>query len=264
MLEPSANAKVTIWCAGPSAGIAQRAQQLSQHLGLPILRDDAILASALLLAVTEDGLELREPILARRAGFSPDLTALIRRLRAHPPTRSQPLLRALGKGTPAVFDATAGWGHDAVLLASIGCKVIAAERSPIVAAMLEDAMHRATLADESAARVLKRITIVQGDARSLLRSPAAVPDVVYLDPMYPPKKKSSARSRKSVDLLRMLVGEDADADELLTAAMRSGARRVIVKRADDSTQLHGSPDITFAGTTVRYDVFLPLTRSNEP
>ena len=44
---------------------------------------------------------------------------------------------------PTIVDATAGFGKDSLLLASLGCSVALLERSPLVAAMLADGWQRA-------------------------------------------------------------------------------------------------------------------------
>ena len=64
--------------------------------------------------------------------------------------KGQPLVRAMGQinndeisRLPTVIDATAGMGGDSYVLASLGFKVQMLERSPIVAALLKDALQRA-------------------------------------------------------------------------------------------------------------------------
>ncbi len=176
----------------------------------------------------------------------------------------QPLFKAMGikarKDLPiTVLDATAGWGQDAWMLASIGCQVFAAERNRVMATLLRDAVLRAgSLQPE----VLTRLHVVQTDARHLLRRlaqrhrqlsedrsshekddelPSSVraffePDVVYLDPMYPDHEKRSSAARKPLVLARHLVGDDDDAPELLHWALRLAQKRVVVKRP-----LHAPP-----------------------
>ena len=58
--------------------------------------------------------------------------------------------------------------------------------------------------------------------------------VVIVDPMHPPRKKSSL-VKKRMRLLRQLVGADSDALELMQAALGSAGKRVVLKwplRAD--------------------------------
>ncbi|WP_278383298.1 class I SAM-dependent methyltransferase, partial [Alteromonas mediterranea] len=62
--------------------------------------------------------------------------------------RKEPIVKAIGlKGNEGwhVVDATPGLGRDAFVLVSVGCKVTMIERSPIVAALLEDGIRRLAL-----------------------------------------------------------------------------------------------------------------------
>jgi 16S rRNA (guanine1516-N2)-methyltransferase len=249
MHEHTQRANLAISCANDSPPVAQRARALADALALPIARDNAVGDVDLLLTVTDERLELRSAAAPHRRGFAADFSAFAdKRDRAHLSKR-QPIARAFGKNVTTILDATAGWGRDAFLLATLGYQVTAIERSPIVAALLREGIERADLRDA-------RFTIVQGDARHILPTLAPTPDAVYLDPMYPPKKKQSARSRQSIELLRALVGSDEDARELFDVAMASAARRVVVKRADDAPQLAPNPTTSHAGKTVRYDVYV--------
>ncbi len=251
-----------IWCASEAPAAATRAHDLALRTQLPITREPS--HADWLLTITDERLELREAARAHRAGFAVDFTEFAgMRSGAHASSR-QPLVRAFGKDVETIIDATAGWGRDAFMLASFGFRVTAIERSPIVAALLEDGIARARR-DPAISRLIDdRLTITAGNSIELLQQQPAPPDAVYLDPMYPPKKKQSARSRKSIELLRMLVGNDDDAAELFEAAMRSSHQRVIVKRADDAPQLAPHPAGVHAGNTVRYDVYVPLLHASPP
>lgn len=169
------------------------------------------------------------------------------------------LAKAVGfKGKPlSVVDATAGLGRDAFLLACMGCTVTAIERSPVVAALLQDGLGRAA-ADPALARIIEqRLHLVPGDARRLLaRLPAEErPEVVYLDPMFPSGRKSAA-VKKEMRLCRLVAGDDPDADELFEVARTVARTRVVVKRPLRAPHLGGKPAIVYKGTTIRYDVYL--------
>ena len=210
----------------------------------------------LALAVTDDRLELRDPACLHRRGFCVDFTELAGKRSASDLSRRQPIAKAFGKDVQTIVDSTAGWGRDAFLLASLGYHVTAIERTPVVAALLRDGFARAMLDPRCRKRISNRLFIVQGDARSLLPAARPRPDAVYLDPMYPPKRKRSARSRKSIELLRLLAGPDADAADLFEIAKSVATKRVVVKRADDAPLLAPDPTMSFGGKTVRYDVYV--------
>jgi 16S rRNA (guanine1516-N2)-methyltransferase len=171
-------------------------------------------------------------------------------------SRRQPLARAVGRGRRRVADATAGLGQDAALLALLGHEVTAIERSPILAAMLEDGLERAEADLAVAAALGGRLRVVRGDARDALERLVPPPDVVYIDPMFPPKRKSSALAKKGIRLVRRLVGDDEDAAALLAVALRRARDRVVVKRPTAAGPLGGDPALSFAGKLARYDVYL--------
>lgn len=243
-------------CADPpqEPRLAATAAKLAAELGLKrIDSSDRPGDVAMLLTVVPSRLELR---LVGQRGLPvfADLPKLDTRSPAGRTLR-QPLARALGlkrRSDPPlkVIDATAGWGEDTWLMASIGCHVLAIERNGIVAAMLHDALVRAAVADQSTAA---RISVLTDDAADVLRTVSARPDVVYLDPMYPAGRKTA--ERKAMKVLRSLVGADDDAAELLTAAVAVARRRVVVKRPLRAEPLGGKPTHSHRGKALRYDVY---------
>ncbi|MCH2171554.1 class I SAM-dependent methyltransferase [Myxococcota bacterium] len=232
-----------------------RAAALAKRLGLPLMEDPSETLDALTLGWADGRLELSEAndrpgrgwwVDARRWGLAPGAGGLSRR---------QPLARALGRKRRHVVDATAGFGQDALRLAFWGHRVIAMERHPCVAALLEDGLSRAGDLIKRAARG-GSLSIQVGDARQALMDLEPVPEVVYLDPMFPPKHKPSALAKKGVRLLRELVGDDPDAEELLAIARQVATRRVVVKRPTHAGPLGPGPDLREDGKLARYDVYL--------
>ena len=89
-----------------------------------------------------------------------------------------------------------------------------------------------------------------------------VPDVVYLDPMFPPPKKS-ALVKVEMRILRQLVGDDPDAGELFELARAVARRRVVVKRHRHAEPLAPHPTHSHSDKTTRYDVYVrPLRRED--
>jgi 16S rRNA (guanine1516-N2)-methyltransferase len=173
--------------------------------------------------------------------------------------RRQGVARAVGmkKGSPppSVLDTTAGLGRDAFLLAWLGCKITAIERNPSVYRLLEDGLQRALADPEICAHLGTQLTLVQADAREYMAQMPERPQVVYLDPMHPERKKS-AQVRKEMRLFRNLLGDDADAAELFASAMQTATRRVVVKRPRRGEALAAHPDHVVEGRTTRFDVYL--------
>ncbi|GAC1635252.1 MAG: class I SAM-dependent methyltransferase [Bradyrhizobium sp.] len=171
--------------------------------------------------------------------------------------RDHALLKATGVSKahqPSVIDATAGLGRDAFLLASLGAHVTLLERSTDVYDLLHRGLETARATAPELAEIVARMTLVHGDARDLL--PGLRADVVMVDPMHPPRRKT-ALVKKEMRLLRQLVGTDSDVLELMQAALASKCKRVVLKwplRADPIAGLR-RPSYQIMGKTVRYDVF---------
>lgn len=231
-----------------AAGLGLRVDDKAHLRGRP-LQDE------LILAMRPDGLELRDTAMKPGKGLRIDLTHLARRRGAANLSRRQPLARAMGRGTRLVIDATAGLGHDAALLAAMGFHVTAIERDAILAALLTDALQRAA-ADAATANLLaNNLRVVHAEARDVLARGDVPADCIYIDPMFPPKRRASALAKKEIRLVRALVGDDDDAAELLAAA-RQQARRVVVKRPTYAPPLAENPSAQIAGKLVRYDMYL--------
>jgi 16S rRNA (guanine1516-N2)-methyltransferase len=234
-------------------GVKTSAEELARELGLPFVT--AVVADFdLLLVVTPAHLELRNNRDPQVGPVCVDFSHLD--LRPYSPnlSRRQPLARALGKKAQTVVDATAGYCQDALLFALMGYRTTAIERSPVVLALARDGLRRLTA--RAGITLDKRLRLIEGDGRVLLPSITPPPEVIYLDPMFPPKRKKSAAVKKEMRLLRALVGDDPDAHELLEISRRVALDRVVVKRPDDAPPLAPDPSMSIAGKLVRYDVYL--------
>jgi len=181
--------------------------------------------------------------------------------------RGQAVARAVGmksaKNNPRVVDLTAGLGRDAFVLATLGCTVLAVERQPEVFQLLQDGLRRALQDEETLVALGSRLQLLQADALALLMEwPAGPladfhPDVLYLDPMHPPRKKS-ALPRKEMRLFQSLVGADMDQEQLLAAALATGVKRVVVKRPSSAPPLALGVSSCIPGKTTRFDVYRPV------
>lgn len=171
--------------------------------------------------------------------------------------RGQDIAKAVGLKhgfKPKVLDATAGLGRDAFVLATLGCEVTLMERMPIVAALLEDGLERATLSAE-VSDITQRMNLI---ASSSIENMELVqqPDVIYLDPMYPHREKSAA-IKKEMRVFQALVGEDLDADNLLAPALALAKYRVVVKRPNYAPPLaNKTPSTSIKMKKNRFDVYV--------
>ena len=173
--------------------------------------------------------------------------------------KGQSIAKAVGlnKGaTPVVLDATAGLGRDGFVLASLGCKVILHERHPVVAALLYDGLQRAYNDSEIGPWMQQNMSLIFGSSHTLLAQCDSMPDVVYLDPMFPHREKS-ALVKKEMRVFQELVGGDTDADDLLDFAYPLASKRVVVKRPDYAPFLNDKPPSMQIKTKKnRFDVYV--------
>ncbi len=250
--------RIAVSVAAPDAELQAYAQALATELSLPPAARNAE-GFDLLLVVTQRGLELRQASGTVSGPVRVNFLSASHSHRKASLSRRQPIALAVGlkRHRPTVWDATAGLGRDTFLLACLGCTVTAVERSPILGVMLRDALQRAAADPKWGSIVRDRIRLTIGDARDVLAraSGESAPDVVYLDPMFPPKSKS-ALAKKEMRVLRQLVGDDLDADELLELARRVARDRVVVKRTLRAPPLAPSPTMSYRGKIARYDVYL--------
>ena len=224
---------------------------LSRRRDLPATDD---LGAAWRLVLRPEGLELREEG-AHAPSLRQDFSApsLQRRTQG-----ASLLCRAVGVGHGRqleVLDATAGFGTDAYVLAAAGCRVAMCERHPVVATLLLDAMLRARSAGGKLAATAARMSLRVCDARSVL--PGAQCDVVYLDPMFPLRRKAALAKKSSRSLWALAgAGNMAQGGALLALAQRSARRRVVVKRPPRAPPLPGPlPVHSLRGKLVRFDVY---------
>lgn len=247
--------------AALGSAFEKKARTLATKLGLALTQPDDVSYTYLLLV--SERLSLR-PIGKQTPGpitvdFTSGATA---HRRQYGGGRGQLIAKAVGlkKGEcPRVLDATAGLGQDAFVLACLGCEVTMIERSGVVAALVEDALVCAKEDVDVA-----RLTLVHADAIDYLKTQSGRDyDVVYLDPMYPTDNKTAA-SKKEMQILRDIVGDDEDVDRLLEVALSVAKKRVVVKRPRLAVTIKGpTPDLVLKGKSSRYDVYFPYNMRQE-
>ncbi len=216
------------------------------------------------LVLDEDGLSLS----ASGMKMQPDWCAEIPRLK-RASLKSEMIARACQLGEkPTLIDATAGLGHDSLLMAHLGANVRLIERHPILFVLLEYAKVQAER-DPFLQATMQRIQLIHADSNCYLNELAQKGeylDVVYLDPMFPQRDqnqqaiKKQAQVKKQMQLLHMLLPEDGEmdlGDQLLDLAKKI-AKRVIVKRPRHAVYLaEQHPDHQWLGDACRFDAYFP-------
>lgn len=203
---------------------------------------------ALVLPGVGGGIRVRGDFLGGRQGWR------LRQARH----RREALARACDLGrlrAPEVIDATAGLGRDTALLAVLGARVTAIERQPAIAALLRDALARAS-ADPDLGGSFRAVSVCRADAVDWLgRQPPGCADVIYLDPMF--QETGTAAVTKEMQLLRRLLVDEPATPALLAAARARARRRVVVKRHRHAPALAGqAPDFSLPGRSTRFDVYV--------
>ena len=216
------------------------------------------------LVLDEDGLSLS----ANGMKMQPDWCAEIPRLK-RASLKSEMIARACQLGEkPTLIDATAGLGHDSLLMAHLGANVRLIERHPILFALLEYAKAQAER-DPFLQATMQRIQLIHADSNRYLNELAQKGeylDVVYLDPMFPQRDqnqqaiKKQAQVKKQMQLLHMLLPEDGEMDlgDQLLGLAKKIAKRVIVKRPRHAVYLaEQHPDHQWLGDACRFDAYFP-------
>ncbi len=156
---------------------------------------------------------------------------------------------------PTILDATAGFGIDAFMLASFGAHVTAIERSKIVFALLKDGYDRG-MKNAAVKSILQNMSLVHTNSIDYLNSLKQNPDVIYLDPMFPERKKS-ALVKKEMRALQALLPEQNDIEKLFEFALKTASKRVVVKRPRLAPLLGDlKPTFQLTGKSCRLDVYI--------
>jgi len=166
-----------------------------------------------------------------------------------------PLLRAFGKQIEEIYDLTAGLGGDSYRLAQAGHRVRAYERHPAVYAVLASGWERARNQAAIPAALIERLSFAYGDGADQIASLERPNLGVYVDPMYPPPRRSSAKPRRELQVLRALLGAQGDAAGLVECA-REKAARVVVKRPHHADPLVPGASFEIETKLVRFDVYV--------
>ena len=153
------------------------------------------------------------------------------------------------------IDATAGMGEDAFLLAAQGYEVTLYEQNPVIAALLKDAIRRARKNMELN-EIANRMKVVEGNSVGCMSKLLDPVDVIYLDPMFPARQKSSLINKK-LQLIQKLEPPCSEETDLFDAAIKVNPDKIIGKRPVKSECLEGrEPSYTLKGKAIRYDCYV--------
>lgn len=231
-----------------------KGKALASRLNIPIVQQDR---QPLYLLLDETGLSLH----GENLHLQGDYTQMLSRLKYNNLTQEMLVKAAKIKGAeaPTAVDATAGLGEDSLLLAAAGFRVILFEHNPVIAALLRDTLERAER-NPDLAPIVRRMELREGNSVEGLQNLEFTPDVVLLDPMFPPRQKSSLVTKK-LQLLQKLEMPCSEEAALLNAALTAKPKRIVIKRPAKGPFLADvKPAYSLAGKAVRYDCIVPPSK----
>lgn len=179
--------------------------------------------------------------------------------------KNEAIARALGLNTTTqttVIDATAGWGTDAFLLASLGCEVLMLEKTPIIATLLKYGLEYG-LKNEKISETLSRLSLRQADSITYIENinSDTKPDVIYCDPMFPATDKT-ALVKKDMQIIQQLTHSPEADDRLLSVSLLKAKKRVVIKRPNSAPFLNNMPPShQVRGKKYRFDIYVTLNDS---
>lgn len=237
--------KITIYCG--DNGDRDAADMLSRQLGVPLADS---MGEALTLVFDGTGLSLVGYGMCYQGDFARMLSRVTKGRLHH-----EMLVKLAKTKTehPVAVDAAAGMGEDSFLLAAAGYEVYLFEQDAVIAALLRDALYRAG-EDDRLRGIVGRMHLSEGNSIELMPRLGITPEIVYLDPMFPPRKKSGLIHKK-LQLIQKLEQPCADERELFDAAAAMHPKKIIIKRPLNGAPLADrKPSYTVKGKAIRYDV----------
>jgi 16S rRNA (guanine1516-N2)-methyltransferase len=231
-----------------------RAQEAAAQLALPY--NPALRSGEIELIVGETSAWLETAGL--KVAIRYDSAAMLHRRHGG---QNELLGRAVGVKSdrhPVVFDATGGLGRDAFVLADLGCRVTLCEQTPALAWLLHDAILCAQVSRYDGVRdAAERMTVHVGKSEAQSLGAATV---IYMDPMFPERKKAAAVKKEAM-MLQYLSASNDGGESLMNWAWQQAVDRIVVKRPLKAPVL-GKRKASFAlsGKSVRFDVFVRHVR----
>ncbi len=224
----------------PSPQVAVEAEQLAGRLGLPYVRRSVGLERlyartgarfALVVERTQRTLHMRGRRVALRFHGGMGLVRLRHALAGRPDGM---LLACDLRPGEVVIDATAGLCGDALLAAHAvgpGGRVIAVEKSPLLAAVVAHGLAHTRLSPHAADAARRRITLVTQDHLAYLAGcPDKSVDLVFFEPMF----DAPAARLEEFEILAAVADPSPVREAALREAARVARRRVVLQVHRDS------------------------------
>ncbi len=255
MIELSENLAVIV----DDESVMAASRALADRLAVPLLELHALSPEQgrnFFLGYRDGCLKLLDRQTLKKGGLAVEIDPRPGEQHSYPAPKKDRLAHAIGKKTRTVIDGTTGWAQDSLAMFRMGYEVQCIERSPVMAELIQDGFDRLARKDWMQNRQLHPPKLLVGNAIQLLENLQEKPDCIYLDPMFPPKRKKSALAKKAMMVLRDILGDDEDRADLFAAAWQATGKRLVVKSPDYAEPMGGKPSETYQGKLLRYDVYL--------
>ena len=219
--------------------------------------------------------KLQLSLLTHQISVAPDWKSLQRRV-VSAGRKSELLLQACKLTDKSqVLDATAGFGHDSLILASTGAQVTLLERNPLMALLL---MNEQQLMSQQVnwQKLMARLNIVCADSAQFMK-PCLIQikkeqvvntsgyDVVYLDPMFPENSYENTATGKGAKVGKHMqalhhIAQPPDLreeQEAINSSLKYGVARwpVVVKRPAAAPYLLNQSDESWHNDVLRFDAY---------
>lgn len=251
--------KETLEVCAVTPEAVDKAQRLATQLELPFAYDTH--HSAVSLLVSSDDIRYQHPSfeIPFRVDFLSGTVAARISLGLN---KRDPLAKALAISphqSNHIFDGTAGFGRDAMLIARYGQKITMIEKHPVIHALLADGINRAFAQENFCKLIPYQPELIHSEAQQYALIGHKPVEVIYLDPMYPKRKKQLKVKKESQVLQLLTEGRENEYEqvELLEWACSLATKRVVVKRprwAEPLTDL--SPTTAIYNQNTRYDIYI--------
>ncbi len=215
-------------------------------------------------------------LLMHHISVAPDWKSLQRRV-VSAGRKSEMLLQACKLTDQSqVLDATAGFGHDSLILASTGAQVTMLERNPLMALLL---MYEQHLMSQQAnwQKLMARLKVVCADSAQFMEALSAANqqeqevsrssyDVIYLDPMFPENSYENTATGKGAKVGKHMQAlhhiaqppDNTEEQKLLTLASNTvvpGGRVVVKRPAAAPLFAQSNPDESWHNDVLRFDAY---------
>ncbi len=163
-----------------------------------------------------------------------------------------------GKHMPLnIFDATAGFGIDSLIMAARDHTVTMCEIIPNIYLQLTTNMTKLAT-NEFFAPLIKNLSIYNYNSTELLLEMNKTFDIIYYDPMFDARKIHKSLPKARSQFLRENAYHSQKQDEIdfLNTAVKYAKHKVIIKRHKNAPQVSDlQPNAHIINNSVRFDIY---------